>query len=62
MNHPDSRDFAEQAARTMYANMRQAGFSDEMIIYVTAKMISELSVSIRERDRAQPSMQEASAC
>ncbi len=46
----DSRQIAELTARSLFADMREAGFSDEMIIYVTAQVISELTASIRQRD------------
>jgi hypothetical protein len=45
-NHP--KHVAEIVAKSFYTEMRQAGFDTELIIYVTAQIISELSASIQE--------------
>ena len=50
-NHP--KHIAEIVAKSFYTQMQQAGFDTELIIYVTAQIISELNASIQEHTKSQ---------
>lgn len=48
---PDPRHVAEVVAKAFFAEMQQAGFSNKLIIDVTAQIISALSGTLREQAR-----------
>lgn len=46
---PDPRRVAEVVAKAFFAEMQQAGFSNKLIIDVTAQIISAVSGTLREQ-------------
>ncbi len=51
LSRPDPRHVAEVVAKAFFAEMQQAGFSNKLIIDVTAQIISAVSGTLREQAR-----------